>query len=471
MKRFILAFAVSAICFQSGAQSAAPGKYWYKVRAGSAHPSPDPNPGNIYDASSRANTICLLDSDYTRSWYAGMWGNYSRRVYHYDNNSNCITQVHAYQSGTSWNTSMRHKRTFDASNNMTADVTEYFSAPNSWFASQRTLITYTTNHNPLSTTNESWNAQQNNWNVFSTSASTYDQNNHESSYEYYQLNPTTSTISSGYRSTYTNTASGDIIDEIDQHWEVNSNAWVNDARIKYDFDIFGSVLSGTLQQWTGSAWENDQRAFFTYNGNKQFASIVVDSWNSQTNQWIKDFKETYTYNAVKDLTQLLDQYWDGQANVWENDSRIVYTYDSNHHELTRNHETWELGAWTPATSSSSQYDNYGNQVYNQQTSCIGPTFTCQPLFEINSYFNCTTVGVNEPVSKAGTVRVFPNPASGFVQVEPSLGWVTIMDLTGNLVKSQSAGGEVDISQLPKGLYILYFLVDGQPPSVVKLVKD
>ncbi|MDR2683379.1 MAG: T9SS type A sorting domain-containing protein, partial [Dysgonamonadaceae bacterium] len=80
--------------------------------------------------------------------------------------------------------------------------------------------------------------------------------------------------------------------------------------------------------------------------------------------------------------------------------------------------------------------------------------------------NLLTSGTIKVVSATGilpvennTLRIYPNPASDFIVVElsgASTAKVEILTSTGNRVLSQeiSSSGKMDISTLPKGLYLL-----------------
>ncbi len=63
-------------------------------------------------------------------------------------------------------------------------------------------------------------------------------------------------------------------------------------------------------------------------------------------------------------------------------------------------------------------------------------------------------GVAEQPAAAGSqvLRIFPNPASNSITVEPAAGLVTIYDPLGRVYKIPVHGGTLDISSLPAGVY-------------------
>jgi hypothetical protein len=84
-----------------------------------------------------------------------------------------------------------------------------------------------------------------------------------------------------------------------------------------------------------------------------------------------------------------------------------------------------------------------------------------------------TVGIDEnPVSE---IRIFPNPASGFINIEmpanDGFRWV-ITSITGQKILNGSSyleNTKVDVSSLPKGLYFIEISKNGRKISVEKLL--
>jgi hypothetical protein len=84
-----------------------------------------------------------------------------------------------------------------------------------------------------------------------------------------------------------------------------------------------------------------------------------------------------------------------------------------------------------------------------------------------------TVGLDE--NPASQIKLFPNPASGFINIEMPANngfrWV-ITSITGQEILngfSYLENTKVDISSLPKGLYFIEIQKDGRQISVEKLL--
>lgn len=71
-----------------------------------------------------------------------------------------------------------------------------------------------------------------------------------------------------------------------------------------------------------------------------------------------------------------------------------------------------------------------------------------------------------------TLKVFPNPAVDVVNVssKEEIKAVSIMDLSGKRVKAVQTKGEVNVSSLTKGTYILQVLYTNGSVENTKLIK-
>ena len=99
----------------------------------------------------------------------------------------------------------------------------------------------------------------------------------------------------------------------------------------------------------------------------------------------------------------------------------------------------------------------------------------------NYYFNITTpgtdgpigtvVGIEEPDTQPAEWNVWPNPVSDVLHISegPEIRRVDVLDLSGR-VQATSADGEVNVSALPAGLYILR-VVTAEGVMVKKIIKQ
>jgi hypothetical protein len=85
--------------------------------------------------------------------------------------------------------------------------------------------------------------------------------------------------------------------------------------------------------------------------------------------------------------------------------------------------------------------------------------------------NSSSTDVNA-VSPAPSLQVYPNPAKGevFIQSEQPIEKIEILDMSGRIVVSTSSTTAVNISHLPKGVYLVKIFIDGQSVTK-KIIKE
>jgi hypothetical protein len=82
---------------------------------------------------------------------------------------------------------------------------------------------------------------------------------------------------------------------------------------------------------------------------------------------------------------------------------------------------------------------------------------------------CSSLGIND--QNLTNVSIYPNPVIDklFIQGLSSLSKVSIYNVLGKLVLSQTISEEIDVNQLSKGVYILK-VIDEQKETTRKFIK-
>ena len=93
------------------------------------------------------------------------------------------------------------------------------------------------------------------------------------------------------------------------------------------------------------------------------------------------------------------------------------------------------------------------------------------LDSIRFEFETSTTGVTEVTANA--LKIFPNPTSGYFQLNnaPGVAHIALHSLVGNKVREFNAGGtgtRYDVSDLPQGIYLVRLLDSGH--NVLKTVR-
>ncbi len=119
----------------------------------------------------------------------------------------------------------------------------------------------------------------------------------------------------------------------------------------------------------------------------------------------------------------------------------------------------------------------GRQFYwlngEWQESQVGGTVMIRPV--VGEALRITSVDdiINE---EKNPVKIFPNPATDFITVDPGdmmisgTPRVTILDINGRELKKLLLTGRIDISSFPAGVYIIITSLNGKPVGYNRLVK-
>lgn len=118
-----------------------------------------------------------------------------------------------------------------------------------------------------------------------------------------------------------------------------------------------------------------------------------------------------------------------------------------------------LGTWVPIA-------DLGNPA-------TAPDYPLDMPFVIT--FTATTLGTQETMQYDNRVQVYPNPAKDNFRINNpeklKISSVEIMDASGKLVKTLKASEEYNVSDLPKGNYILKIKNEGGLTKITKLLKQ
>lgn len=88
-------------------------------------------------------------------------------------------------------------------------------------------------------------------------------------------------------------------------------------------------------------------------------------------------------------------------------------------------------------------------------------------------YTSATLGTKEVVQYDNRIQVYPNPVKDIFKINNpgklQIVSVEVMDATGRVVKVLKGSDEYNVSNLPKGNYILKIL-NNESPKVTKLIK-
>lgn len=220
------------------------------------------------------NTDGLLDVEIAQTWDStnanpnGVWVNSQRTTFTYDNSGNVTQEVDDFwdSNAQAWMSSTRIQNSYDASNRLTTTLTEQSDGSGGWINDERTQNTYGPD-GLTETLEEEWDFIFQNW-----------QNVQRTLFSY---------------------PAPDTEVEVVQLW--TGAGWENEERSTAQFNANGFPESDLFEIWTGSSWVNADRtlnSYTTVQGTQKLEQILDQTWDSNPGAWVNDSRSTFSYSGV-----------------------------------------------------------------------------------------------------------------------------------------------------------------------------
>lgn len=81
------------------------------------------------------------------------------------------------------------------------------------------------------------------------------------------------------------------------------------------------------------------------------------------------------------------------------------------------------------------------------------------------------VGIFKPIAPVSTINVYPNPVKSVLKIDGKFDRVTVMNISGQMVKSVRTTNSVDVSNLLNGMYIIHAYDNDVMVGVSKFTKN
>jgi hypothetical protein len=253
------------------------------------------------------------------------------------------------------------------------------------------------------------------------------------------------TLVNDNRSTYHYDANGYLVERVYYTW---NDAWVETSRTLYENTPEGLVTMETVQEWTGT-WENSQRTLYTYGANQELVNEQLDYWYGF---WEIGYNTAYTYNDQQLLAEALEGFY--LSGTLYSSSRVLYSYDDAGNLLEELYQSEEQGEWINTSRNMSTFDSENNEtsrLYQQWDETWVNTDSAY-------YYYSEIVSVAPPPAPGFEMIIYPNPTTGLLQVKQTSdiynGYRVIELPSGQIVRTGALNGQIDISLLSAGLYVL-----------------
>ncbi|WP_157662413.1 T9SS type A sorting domain-containing protein [Polaribacter sp. SA4-10] len=293
-----------------------------------------------------------------------------------------------------------------------------------------------------------------------------------------------------------------VVQEIVYEWDAGENKWTNMYSDDYDY------TSGLLSSIINSLWNNDDNKWEPYAKWDYFRdSFKINEeiqywWDTDlTNDWVQESRFVYEYGIGLDAMPILTIetafIWDTEKDYWQNYYKDEYQYDNHGNRSLGTYYEWieTPGEWAQYYKDAFIFDlnysfsdliapfNYEEEIddtsvyfNNMVIGYRGYEYVNQVwednmkmLFFYSDYTNVLSID-DEKLPKA--IAVYPNPVKDKLCIQgvskPSK--VSIYNVLGKLVFSETTSSEVDLEGLQSGIYIVK-IMDQQKETTRKFIKN
>ncbi|WP_167618230.1 T9SS type A sorting domain-containing protein [Maribellus sediminis] len=282
-----------------------------------------------------------------------------------------------------------------------------------------------------------------------------------------------------------------------KEWDEFSDRWSTYEYVEYTYDSIGNLSAETGFDYDSYEMTSSQtyQLVYFYNEQQMLAEVVeyVEGW--QTGVFVPERRIEYAYDESSDLAGETLYSWDYDFDNWLEDSRKLYSNEISGNQLQE----------IVTQSWDEQWINLNKSVFLTENEILPGEvqdrhfiFSFLPMHVISGHVvdnvensNFTNgywqegggthyyftrnwpVGIDQ--ENTSTVKVYPNPASDFLQLETDNLKSTecvVYDLSGRMLicTNFESGLQLDLSELLGGYYLIELRQDGKQVYKGKFIK-
>lgn len=292
-------------------------------------------------------------------------------------------------------------------------------------------------------------------------------------------------------------------------WYSYIKAYTPIDRIITRYDKWGQEIYYLSQSWMTSKadWHNITRIERQYHLQSPgfLLEEAVYSWDYYKSIWQGDSKEAWTYDDRFQVIRLINYYWDTGLQQWQYDwqYRVEADYLGNPTSITWTLWNSDRQEWENLMKGEVTWDYFPGQIYQLQyevpdvRSLEGITIPTKALCrEVTAYlwspatesweanqermtyhWSALVATAAQDYQEKGSIQLYPNPCTDFLiitgdETKEALFTVGLYDISGQLLQSFSfqQSIQLNVNELPPGVYLVNVAINGQILRVQKVVK-
>lgn len=374
--------------------------------------------------------------------------------------------------------------TYDVSGNMTRVQVIVLNNQFLWEDYSLTELSYDASGNITQEISEEWDAESSTWIRRKTEYS-YDASDYLIQFIEYVWDQSLSQFVNSRKVDMTLNESGLQTQVLVSTWETNPEQWVEVWKYDYSYNVNDALLVETEYGWDNGAlvWVLSWKAQYTYNENDKLSITEEFNWDSQSSSWSNLWKTTLTYDASGNIDQRLDSTFLEPGGPWQERRIVEYTYDDQNNPLTEIYSLWNEAATQLVLTDKIEYiyengtllselivppinwffPDYSEQIVNKPLGYIYSEYNTEtPAFEI-WYQEVYYYNEHYPTNIFGSetshiASIFPNPAREYITINFAGEYhqvsFELYDVTGRrvILRQVENGERLNLEELQNGIY-------------------
>ncbi len=381
---------------------------------------------------------------------------------------------------------------YDANGRVLEEAT-YVLDGASWVGSEKTTYSY----NSKGLVSESiWfmgGGGQNNWTMQNKNSFEYNSDNLISSIIAFMLDEESSELVKYARSRAHYDDNKNMVKAEIDGWDGNSNTWIEAVygSVTYSFDADGNFI-----EEIGTIYGMKYKIEYSYDDDGRYVKETDSDWDDDNSKWVFTNKIENVYSADGNGWDEVNSEWDESSSDWVKTDKTAYIFDDDGNLVQQVSSNWNTSSsdWDNATKH--EYlcnNNYALSDLILPSSCEICGNQIHMVTEVKYYswdysttkwdyggsaiahYSAQDVTGIDQINKE-RVRLFPNPATDYVNVQFSGNedavQFDLFDLAGHKVLSKQIANNrrIALKELSKGIYFYNFQLNGKT-FAGKLIKQ
>lgn len=289
--------------------------------------------------------------------------------------------------------------TYDNKNNKVSFLLQaYNSTTHSWINNVYNQFIYDQDNNEVLFISQNWNSTQNSWQNATQVTSIYNSTKKitEKTTEYWSAN----SWQNKSKSLYLYDSIIRLKEEGFYKWDTLGSIWLLDSKGKYEYNP-NNYLSEVI--WTDSllngSWVNNTLFVYSYDIDNNVTEWLFKKWDSVSSNWINDNRIKYQYNFGK-IVESEQQYWIQSLLSWRGSNKHEFQYDANMNQTAEDSYIWDTPSNSYIKNYRTEYvcaqtnvavmkDNsvgnyllYPNPVLNRKANLVSETKSTAIIIDI-----------------------------------------------------------------------------------------